>query len=304
MFNDSQIPSNEIMTRYIAPFGLTALLRPSKPGQSVDSFWVGSQGDSGRLYTVRRPAFAPPRRSNHAARPPHAAAIAECSIPTQRRLAAPGNGRNRRERSHRACRDRCSFESAYRDLSRRSYNGNTPMMRLLLCIGDEPETGGTIEPYSGASYLIRGHQIALIGASVHCNACNSSGPIVKAGGPRRPWHHGVEVAHEGDIVLCKCGQPPIMIATMQSTSRNDDMVESLGDVSDHHHATAQPGVGLVLFGQGFVLRDRQTERPLMHVQYRVRSSSGVISSGVTDARGRTARIETLRAQNVTIEIQH
>jgi hypothetical protein len=52
MFNDSQIPSNEIMTRYIAPFGLTALLRPSKPGQSVDSFWVGSQGDSGIVLFV------------------------------------------------------------------------------------------------------------------------------------------------------------------------------------------------------------------------------------------------------------
>jgi uncharacterized Zn-binding protein involved in type VI secretion len=178
------------------------------------------------------------------------------------------------------------------------------MMRLLLCIGDEPETSGTIEPYSGPSYLIRGHQVALIGASAHCNACNSSGPIVKAGGPRRPWHHGVEVAHEGDIVLCRCGQPPKMIATMQSTSRNDDMIESLGDVSDRHHATAQPGAGLVLFDQGLVLRDRQTERPLARVRYRVRSSSGVISSGVTDASGRTARIETSCAENIRIEVKH
>lgn len=52
MFNDSRIPLNEIMTRYIAPFGLTALLRPSKPGQSVDSFWIGSQGDSGIVLFV------------------------------------------------------------------------------------------------------------------------------------------------------------------------------------------------------------------------------------------------------------
>jgi hypothetical protein len=53
MFNDSRIPLNEIMTRYIAPFGLTALLRPSKPGQSVDSFWIGSQGDSESYYSSR-----------------------------------------------------------------------------------------------------------------------------------------------------------------------------------------------------------------------------------------------------------
>jgi uncharacterized protein (DUF2345 family) len=88
-----------------------------------------------------------------------------------------------------------------------------------------------------------------------------------------------------------------MIATMQSTSRNDDMIESLGDVSDRHHATAQPGAGLVL-------RDQQTERPLARVRYRVRSSSAVISSGVTDASGRTARIETSCAENITIEVQH
>ncbi|WP_370469605.1 PAAR domain-containing protein [Caballeronia sp. SBC2] len=177
-------------------------------------------------------------------------------------------------------------------------------MRLLLCVGDEPETGGTIEPYSGPSYLIRGHQVALIGASVHCNACNSDGPIVKAGGPRRPWHHGVEVAHEGDIVLCKCARPPRMIALMQNSSHNDDMAESLVDVSDCHQAPAQPGAGLVPFDQGFVLMDRHTRRPLARVRYRVRSSSGVISNGVTDGSGRTARIETSRAENVTIEVQH
>jgi uncharacterized Zn-binding protein involved in type VI secretion len=177
------------------------------------------------------------------------------------------------------------------------------MMRLLLCIGDEPETGGTIEPYSGAPFLIRGRQVALIGALVHCNACNNSGPIVKAGGPRRPWHHGVEVAHEGDIVLCKCARPPRMIASMQSSFRNDDMAESLGDVSSCHQAPAQPGAGLGPFDQGFVLMDRHTKRPLAHIRYRVRSSSGVISNGVTDASGRTARIEISRAESVTIEVQ-
>ena len=177
------------------------------------------------------------------------------------------------------------------------------MMRLLLCIGDEPETGGAIES-SGARYTIMGHEVALIGALVHCNACNSSGPLVKAGGPRRPWHRGVEVAHEGDIVLCKCGQPPRMIATMQSTSRNDDMVESMGNVSTHRHAPTLPSASLEIFDESFVLRDRQTHRALAHVRYRVRSSSGVVGHGITDASGRIARIQTSRAENITIEIQH
>jgi uncharacterized protein (DUF2345 family) len=95
-----------------------------------------------------------------------------------------------------------------------------------------------------------------------------------------------------------------MIATMQNTSRNDDMAESLGDVSDHGRASARPGAGLLLFDQGFVLRDRQSGRQMARVRYRVRSSCGVISNGITDASGKTARIETSRAENVTIEIQN
>jgi len=48
MFTSPSIPSREILTRYLAPFGLTALLRPPENlGQAVDSFWIGSQGESG-----------------------------------------------------------------------------------------------------------------------------------------------------------------------------------------------------------------------------------------------------------------
>jgi len=169
-------------------------------------------------------------------------------------------------------------------------------MRLLLCIGDQPETGGSIES-SGATFSIREHEVALIGAVVHCNACKSSGPIVKAGGPRRPWHRNVEVAHEHDIVLCKCVKPPRMIATMQSIARNEDMAESPNYVSER-----QPS--LLSCDEGFVLRDQQTRRPLARIPYRVRSLSSVIASGVTDAHGRTARIETSGAEKIMIEIQH
>jgi uncharacterized Zn-binding protein involved in type VI secretion len=178
------------------------------------------------------------------------------------------------------------------------------MMRLLLCIDDQPETGGQIESDAMTTYSIWGHPVALIGSLVHCNACDSSGPIVKAGGPRRPLHRGAEIAHEGDIVLCKCGQPPRMIATTQSTSRSDDMVESLGDVSDNRLSPVRPEPIPALFDQGLVLRDRRTQRPLAHIRYRVRSSSGLIGQGVTDAGGRTARVETSGAEHITIELQH
>ncbi len=41
MFPAALIPKDKLQTRYIAPFGLTALLRPHKPGESVESEWIG-----------------------------------------------------------------------------------------------------------------------------------------------------------------------------------------------------------------------------------------------------------------------
>jgi hypothetical protein len=53
MFTVAHIPKDQIQTRYIAPFGLTAMLRPSKPGESVDSLWIGGhQGEPGIVLFV------------------------------------------------------------------------------------------------------------------------------------------------------------------------------------------------------------------------------------------------------------
>jgi len=52
MFTVAPIPEDKLQTRYIAPFGLTALLRPSKPGESVDSLWIGGQGEAGIVLFV------------------------------------------------------------------------------------------------------------------------------------------------------------------------------------------------------------------------------------------------------------
>ncbi len=179
------------------------------------------------------------------------------------------------------------------------------MMRLLLCMGDQPETGGTIEPYSAPPFHIREHQAAHIGALVHCNACNSSGPIAKAGGPRRHWHHSMEVAHEGDIVLCKCAQPPRMIATTQSTFRNDDMIESMGDVSEHKpESPSESGQRTLPFDQQFTLRDRATQKPLGRVSYVITKPSGETFAGVTDNNGMTQRVKTSAAERLALAIQH
>src|SRR5579864_4969847 len=52
MFKQPSLSPDKILTRYIAPFGLTALLRPSKAGQPVESLWVGGEGECGIVLFV------------------------------------------------------------------------------------------------------------------------------------------------------------------------------------------------------------------------------------------------------------
>ncbi|WP_175948056.1 PAAR domain-containing protein [Burkholderia pyrrocinia] len=97
------------------------------------------------------------------------------------------------------------------------------MMRRFLCIGDQPETGGSIDPDSNRTTMnFYGHAAAMIGARAYCNACKSTGVIAKAGGPSRFGNCGGEIALDGDILLCKCPTPPRMIASMQSTATHGD----------------------------------------------------------------------------------
>jgi hypothetical protein len=52
MFTQPSIPPDKILTRYIASFGLTALLRPGRAGQPVESLWVGGEGECGIVLFV------------------------------------------------------------------------------------------------------------------------------------------------------------------------------------------------------------------------------------------------------------
>jgi uncharacterized Zn-binding protein involved in type VI secretion len=105
------------------------------------------------------------------------------------------------------------------------------MMRLLLCVGDEPQTGGYTVNSNTRPFGVCGHPAAIIGGHAYCNACKSMGPIAKAGGPRRINHTPHEIALDGDILLYKCPEPPRMVARMQSTFWHEDMAGGMGTVA-------------------------------------------------------------------------
>jgi uncharacterized Zn-binding protein involved in type VI secretion len=179
------------------------------------------------------------------------------------------------------------------------------MLRLILCIGDQPENGGYIVPMpAGVPHTIMGHPIAFIGGQAFCDACKHMGVIAKAGGPRRRVNCGVEVALDKDILLCQCPTPPKMLARMQSMSRHDDLSETMGTVGTGDITQRRSIATERCFDEQFTLRHQQTGQPLRNLAYRIRTSAGQTVSGMTDAQGRTQRITTNGAHDLQVEIAH
>ncbi|MCX4144811.1 MULTISPECIES: PAAR domain-containing protein [Paraburkholderia] len=172
------------------------------------------------------------------------------------------------------------------------------MLRLYICIGDQPETGRAIEPYVGPPTTFYGHQAAMIGAGVCCNACKSTGVIAKAGGPRRRKHHGNEIALDGDILLCGCTRSPRMVASMQRNARFDDLAETMGVVASAR--TAGGGVASVLLGAYDEQVEARRGARIEGYPYFIETEDGRVFSGRLESGCRLPRVYTAVSDNYTV----
>lgn len=152
------------------------------------------------------------------------------------------------------------------------------MKRRVAVVGDRLSTGGHVLNDSGAvNCTYYGHRAALIGGGAYCEVCKTTGEIAKAGGPgRRRWRDR-EIALDSDIVLCRCEIPPHIGAVLSRETWHED-----GGV-------AHDDGPLTCYGEQYELKDA-AGRPLAGVRYRVRTNSETVLSGVTDASGRTGRV--------------
>jgi uncharacterized Zn-binding protein involved in type VI secretion len=84
------------------------------------------------------------------------------------------------------------------------------MRRSYLKIGDKSSAGGSVtEGIPDTTHY--GTELSFIGAQLTCPACKAVGRIV-AKGPRWPWTMmGKERALGGEICVCKCSPPPVML---------------------------------------------------------------------------------------------
>lgn len=159
----------------------------------------------------------------------------------------------------------------------------------LVADGDRTSTGGEVFGYSDF-FNEQGKAYARKENKATCGSCKGAWPIY---GTASDWMDGGDAyVKDGDRVLCPCGKNIVFASPSSSVSYS----ESKGD------ATATPTPQAPNYNQQYTLKDSDG-RALANVRYRVRSGARVLSSGVTDSRGRTERINTEAAQRVILEIR-
>lgn len=175
------------------------------------------------------------------------------------------------------------------------------MQRSYLKVGDKSSAGGTvIEGIPSVTH--EGVELTFVGAQVSCPACKSVGHIV-AKGPRLPGSMmGKTRALEGDICLCKCSPPPVMIASqsvMSETLQGHEMALQGFAANGLPLAPESPG--------NFDERVRVLDaggQPLAGVPFHIKTPSGEIHKGMTDVEGYCPRVFTSDAQQLDIAIGH
>lgn len=149
----------------------------------------------------------------------------------------------------------------------------------------------------------RPRRMAFIGDEAYCVACKSTGFITYGAGlneHRRMIdlvNGGRLQAVGGDIVLCRCAEPPRIIAVYGRRW----MIYDQGEEAKAR--VAKTRVGNFIHDEQFTLTDA-TGNPLANVWYSIRMPSGELVHGVTDSAGKTARYTTDGAQRLRVYLGH
>ena len=155
---------------------------------------------------------------------------------------------------------------------------------------------GTIQGEDG-----KHRRLAFIGDEAYCPACNSTGVITHGAGvsERKRMidlvNGGRRQAVGGDIVLCKCADPPRIIAVYGRKW----MIHDRGE--EKTASVVQAPIQKPTYDEQYTLTDHAGQ-PLSGARYRVCVGSNVIATGTTDFRGRTQRIATDEATPIRLDV--
>ncbi|MFC0693445.1 PAAR domain-containing protein [Paraburkholderia humisilvae] len=162
--------------------------------------------------------------------------------------------------------------------------------------GDPTTTGGFVIALT--STLYDGvKQLALNGDEATCGNCKGRFKIFGTGTGMSEGTRLVVI--DGDLVLCPCNRNRVIVGKDPGIFLDVDAAAATCNPNTAATTSSIPGQ---IHDEQFTLRDRRTNLPLANVRYRIRSVSGEVAKGRTDAIGRTARIKCSSPEQLILEI--
>ncbi|SDQ70806.1 PAAR motif-containing protein [Paraburkholderia fungorum] len=163
------------------------------------------------------------------------------------------------------------------------------MKRYILRKGDKSTNGGMVTQ-GVDNCTVSGVPVTYIGAEVWCNGCKSVGHI----GSRGPHHNATmpekQQALDGDICICQCHPAPVLRASQDHSSHSFDTGE-LAAMGYNAHGAPLPVEQTGNYDERVRVLDANS-RPIAGMPYHIRTSSGTVCKGLTDASGYCPRVYT------------
>ncbi|MBN3777458.1 PAAR domain-containing protein [Burkholderia sp. Ac-20345] len=172
------------------------------------------------------------------------------------------------------------------------------MFEQLVAKGSRTTTGGYVASGSSAHYDERGNTMARDGDQASCGNCKG---LFSIRGSANAWlDDGKAMVKDWDWVLCPCRQNRVR------ASPASPYYYSTGGGGQATTGTAKQSIvesaPIAVHDEQYVLRDAHSRQPLANVQYRIRTASGQVLVGITDATGHTQRVTTTDAESLHLEI--
>jgi uncharacterized Zn-binding protein involved in type VI secretion len=170
-------------------------------------------------------------------------------------------------------------------------------MGHIVTNGNPTATGGIVIA-TDSTNMNMGKNIALHGDHATCGNCGpGSWPIIASANHMR--FNGRAVVQHGDLVACPCGWNRVIATSeyMHYEKRGDGLGAHPGNRTSASALTAASQAAV--YDQQFQLLDKNGS-PVVAAIYRIVSASGVVTSGTTDAQGKTNRVVTPSAEALHI----
>jgi hypothetical protein len=133
--------------------------------------------------------------------------------------------------------------------------------------------------------------VTYIGAKVHCPTCKTDGTIAAKGPRWRSSIFGKEQALEGDICLCKCNPPPVMIAS-QRKGCQEFSASQLAAFETHRAGAGEPPASRDgdELEQHFEIVDARTEKPIEGMTYKLSNDGRTVIHDAPLTEGKTRAV--------------